>query len=40
MATGVRWVDFPGGAVVKGPPAGAGDTGWTLGREDPLERKC
>ena len=23
--------DFPGGAVVKNPPANAGDTGWTPG---------
>ena len=28
-------VDFPGGPVVKNPPASAGDTGSTLVREDP-----
>ena len=30
---------FPGGAVVKNPPANAGDAGSirSLGREDPLE---
>ena len=28
---------FPGGAVVKNPPANAGDTGSILGREDPLK---
>ena len=27
--------DFPGGAVVKNPPANAGDTGRSLVREDP-----
>ena len=32
---------FPGGSVVKNPPANAGDTGdavRSLGREDPLEK--
>ena len=28
---------FPGGAVVKNPPANAGDAGSILGSEDPLE---
>ena len=28
---------FPGGAVVKNPPASARDTVRSLGREDPLE---
>ena len=28
---------FPGSSVVKNPPAKAGDTGPTLGREDPLK---
>ena len=33
-------IDFPGGAVIKNPPASVGDTGdvdWSLGWEDPLE---
>ena len=30
---------FPGGSVVKNPPANAGDTGPSLGREDPLEKE-
>ena len=30
--------DFPGGAVVKNPPANAGDTVWALVREDPTCR--
>ena len=30
-----RHVGFPGGAVVKNPPASAGNEGW----EDPLEDK-
>ena len=29
---------FPGGAVVKTPPASAGDTGWALVQEDPTCR--
>ena len=29
---------FPGSSVVKNPPANSGDTGESLGREDPLER--
>ena len=29
---------FPGGSVVKNPPANTGHTGSTLGREDPLEK--
>ena len=33
----VYW-GFPGDAVVKNPPASAGDTGSTLGWEDPLEK--
>ena len=36
LAVGLRMDsrDFPGGAVVKNPPANAGDTGWSpaLGR--------
>ena len=34
--------DFPGGLVVKSPPASAGDAGnsvWSLGWEDPLEEE-
>ena len=30
---------FPGGSVVKNPPANAGDVGSSLGWEDPLERE-
>ena len=30
--------DFPGGAVVENPPANAGDTGSSPGREDPTCR--
>ena len=30
----MNW-DFPGGAVVKNPPANAGETGSILVREDP-----
>ena len=30
---------FPGGSVVKNPPANAGDVGLILGWEDPLENK-
>ena len=30
---------FPGDAVVKNPPANAGDTGSIPGSEDPLEKK-
>ena len=30
---------FPGGSVVKNPPANAGDTVWSLCWEDPLEKK-
>ena len=30
---------FPGGLVVKDPPANAGATVWFLGREDPLEKE-
>jgi len=30
---------FPGGSLVKNPPANAGDTGSSLGWEDPLGRK-
>ena len=29
------WRGFPGGAVVKNPPAYAGDTGLSPGQEDP-----
>ena len=35
-------MSFPGGSVVKNPPASAGDAGDTgqfLGREDPLEEE-
>ena len=31
--------DFPGGTVGKNPPASAGDVGWSLGWEDPLEKE-
>ena len=30
---------FPGGSVVKNPPANAGDMGWSQVQEDPLERE-
>ena len=30
---------FPGGSVVKNPPANAGDTGLIPGWEDPLEKE-
>ena len=30
---------FPGGSVVKNLPAKAGDSGWSLGQEDPLEKE-
>ena len=30
---------FPGGPVVKNPPANAGDVGYSLGREDSLEKE-
>ena len=30
---------FPGGSVVKNPPANAGDLGSILGGEDPLEKE-
>ena len=30
---------FPGGSVVKNPPANAGDTGLTPGSGDPLEEE-
>ena len=30
-------LDFPGGSVVKNPPANAGDIGSTVGQEDSLE---
>ena len=30
---------FPGGSVVKNPPANAGDVGSSLGWEDPLEEE-
>ena len=30
---------FPGGSLVKNPPANAGDTVWSLCWEDPLEKK-
>ena len=32
-------MSFPGGSVVKNPPANAVDTGWILGPEDPLEEE-
>ena len=32
-------MSFPGDAVVKNPPANAGDTGSILGWEDPLEEE-
>ena len=28
-------LDFPGGPVVRNPPADTGDTAWTQGRENP-----
>ena len=30
---------FPGGSVVRNPPANAGDMGLTLGQEYPLEKE-
>ena len=30
---------FPGGSVIKSPPANAGDTGSILGQEDPMEKE-
>ena len=30
---------FPGGSVVKNPPANAGDKVWSMGQEDPWRRK-
>ena len=35
------WVSkgFSGGSLVKNPPANAGDTVWSLGQEDPLEKE-
>ena len=30
---------FPGGSVVKNPPANAGDPGLIAGQEDPLEKE-
>ena len=33
-------MDFPGGAVVKNPPANAGDTGSSPGLEDPTCRRA
>ena len=30
-------MNFPGGSVVKNPPANAGDTVWSLGGKEPLE---
>ena len=32
-------MDFPGGSVVKNPPADAGDWGRSLGWEDPLKKE-
>ena len=34
----IKYWGFPGGAVVKNPPANAGDTGRALVREDPTCR--
>ena len=34
----IQWRDFPGGAVVKNPPANAGDMGLSPGPEDPTCR--
>ena len=31
--------DFPGGSVVKNSLGNAGDMGWILGQEDPLEKE-
>ena len=33
-------MSFPGGTVVKNPPANAGDTGWILVREDSTCREA
>ena len=33
------YYSFPGGSVVKNPPANAGDMGLILGQEDPLEKE-
>ena len=33
------FLGFPGGSVVKNPPANAGDADWSLGQEDPLEKE-
>ena len=32
-------IGFPGGSVVKNPPANAGDVGSIRGQEDPLEKE-
>ena len=32
-------MDFPGGSVVKNPPASTGDAGSIPGREDTLEKE-
>ena len=32
-------MDFPGGSVVKNPPAMQETQAWTLGQEDPLEKE-
>ena len=32
-------MSFPVGSAVKNLPANAGDKGWSLGQEDPLEKE-
>jgi len=42
MGTIQTGVSFPGGSVVKNPPASAGEAGWVpgfLGQEDPIEKE-
>ena len=39
MGRVLRVGGFPGGSVVKNPPANAGDADSTLGSEDPLEKE-
>ena len=39
LATGVWDLDFPGGSVVKNPPANAGDEVRSPGQEDPLKEE-
>ena len=39
LATGVWDLHFPGGSVVKNPPANAGDEVQSPGQEDPLKEE-